>query len=51
MKRATLPVCEKDKDGKQVVIILWDMYADGKWIGSRRTLDQCEDYFRYLTSK
>ena len=29
-------------------IELYDIYIDGKWIGSQRTLDQCEDRLRYL---
>ena len=41
MKKTTVPVF--DKDGGTV---LFDMYVDGVWIGSRRTLQQCEEAFR-----
>lgn len=27
---------------------LYDMYVDGKWHGSRRTLEQCRLYFNQL---
>jgi hypothetical protein len=32
-----------DKDGSP---LLWDIYIDGVWHGSRRLLAQCEDYVR-----
>jgi hypothetical protein len=28
--------------------LLYDMYVDNEWIGSRRTLEQCEEVFREL---
>lgn len=30
----------KDGDGN---IVIYDMFVDGTWIGSRRTPEQCED--------
>ena len=29
-----------DKDGS---VLLFDIYVDGKWIGSRRTFAQCRE--------
>lgn len=31
--------------------ILFDMYVDGIWHGSLRTLAQCENYFKFIVSK
>jgi hypothetical protein len=28
--------------------ILYDIYLDGHWIGSRRTVDQCWEYIRQV---
>ncbi|MFD2031416.1 hypothetical protein ACFSKM_16065 [Ancylobacter dichloromethanicus] len=28
--------------------ILYDMYVDGVWHGSKRTLAQCESYFKFI---
>jgi hypothetical protein len=44
MKREPVPVY--DEDGN---VVVYDIYVDGVWVGSRRTLAQCEDYFRYLS--
>lgn len=33
----------RDKDGN---VQLFDMYVDGDWHGSRRTLEQCDEYLR-----
>jgi hypothetical protein len=41
MKAETVPV--RDKDGN---VVLYDMYVDGRWIGSRRTLAQCGEDLR-----
>ncbi len=30
-------------------IILYDIYVDNKWVGSRRTVDQCDDRVRHLS--
>ena len=45
MKTELVPVYEKDK------ILLYDMYVDGEWIGSRRTVEQCERIFDELKNK
>jgi hypothetical protein len=34
-----------DKDGS---VSLYDIYVDQKWMGSRRTLEQCEDELNFL---
>lgn len=41
----TIPVF--DRDG---TVLLYDMYLDGKWIGSRRTLPQCAESFAWEAS-
>ena len=28
--------------------VLFDLYVAGKWVGSRRTVEQCEDWLSYL---
>lgn len=28
--------------------VLFDLYVSGKWVGSRRTVEQCEDWLTYL---
>jgi hypothetical protein len=28
--------------------ILFDLWVAGKWVGSRRTVEQCEDWLSYL---
>ena len=39
----------KDKDG---CALLFDLWVNGKWIGSRRTIEQCELALSYyLNSK
>ena len=40
MKTKIIPV--RDKDGN---VVLYDMYVDGEWHGSRRTLEQCALHF------
>lgn len=40
---ATIPLLDENGDA-----ILFDMYIDGVWHGSRRTLPQCESYFKFL---
>ena len=42
MKTKLVPVL--DKDGN---VILFDMYIDGVWIGSRRTEEQCWEQLRH----
>ena len=39
--KTTIPV--KDKEGN---VVLYDMYVNGRWIGSRSTVKQCEEAFR-----
>ncbi len=39
----TVPVYEDDG-----YVQLYDMYLDGKWIGSRRLPKQCADYFQQM---
>lgn len=29
-------------------VLLWDLYVAGKWVGSRRTEKQCEDWLSFL---
>lgn len=43
MATETVPVL--DKHGN---VVLYDMYVDGEWHGSRRTLEQCVLYFSQL---
>jgi hypothetical protein len=33
---------DREKDGN---VVLYDMYVNGEWHGSRRTLEQCDLYF------
>jgi hypothetical protein len=40
-KTETVPVVGQDGS-----VVLYDMYVNGEWHGSRRTLEQCELYFR-----
>jgi len=40
--RCTRPV--RDDHG---VIVLFDMWLDGQWLGSRRTAAQCREEFEY----
>jgi hypothetical protein len=40
--RCTRPV--RDDDG---AIVLFDMWLDGQWLGSRRTVAQCREEFEY----
>lgn len=28
--------------------LLFDLWVDGEWVGSRRTVEQCEDYLSHL---
>lgn len=42
MKVEFKPIVVKDE------IILYDIYIDDVWHGSRRTLEQCEDYVKGL---
>jgi len=37
-----------DKDGS---ILLCDMFINGEWIGSRRTVQQCNDQLKSLGAK
>jgi hypothetical protein len=37
------PVC--DSNG---AVTLYDIYINEEWIGSKRTLEQCEDRVRFL---
>lgn len=46
MKIETVPV--RDKDGN---VVLWDMYVDGEWHGSRRTPEQCALHFSAARTK
>lgn len=43
VRMATVPLL--DEKG---VAILYDMYVDGVWHGSKRTLAQCESYFKFI---
>jgi len=43
LRMATVPLL--DEKG---VAILFDMYVDGVWHGSKRTLAQCESYFKFI---
>lgn len=43
MRTETVPVL--DKDGN---VVLYDMYVDGDWHGSRRILEQCQLHFDQL---
>lgn len=33
--------------GRDGVVILYDIYVDGRWIGSARTIKQCEERVRW----
>jgi len=46
VRMATIPLL--DEKG---VAILFDMYVDGVWHGSKRTLAQCESYFKFIGEK
>lgn len=35
----------KDENG---YALLFDLWVDGVWVGSRRTIRQCEDYLSHL---
>ena len=37
-----------DKDG---TVQLYDIYVDGEWHGSRRTLAQCDLYLKFIISR
>lgn len=39
----TLPVVNPDG-----TVLVYDMFVDGRWHGSRRTQDQCEQHFTYV---
>lgn len=41
----TVPVYDKNGD-----VLLYDMYIDDVWIGSRRILKQCEEEFKIYRS-
>lgn len=30
------------------IVVLFDLWIAGKWVGSRRTADQCADWLTYL---
>lgn len=34
-----------DKDG---IVVIYDMYRSGKWYGSRRTLQQAQDFMNWM---
>jgi hypothetical protein len=42
-RMTTVPLL--DENG---MAILFDMYVDGAWHGSQRTLAQCESYFKFI---
>lgn len=44
MQTETRPV----RDERTGEVILYDMYVDSKWCGSRRTLEQCAAFFESL---
>jgi hypothetical protein len=35
-------------DDRTREVILFDMYVDDRWHGSRRTYKQCDEYFKQL---
>lgn len=39
-----VPIYKHDEDE----ILLYDIYIDDKWYGSRRTYEQCEMYVKWL---
>jgi hypothetical protein len=38
-----LPVLDDRK-----MVLLFDLWVAGKWVGSRRTVEQCKDWLSYL---
>lgn len=40
---AAVPLFDENGDA-----ILFDIYIDGVWHGSRRTLEHCESYFKFI---
>jgi hypothetical protein len=46
MSSAMITVPVYDKDG---AVLLYDMWIDSVWHGSRRTLAQCEAYYASVT--
>lgn len=31
-------------------VVVFDLWVGGKWVGSRRTIEQCEQWLSYLCS-
>ena len=46
MKTELVPVYEENGN-----ILLYDMYVNGNWIGSRRTVEQCDRILEELKNK